>query len=125
MSTTVGSIVGIKPEAESTGGHMIQVADFGGEPFEVWIRPDQVSELIKVLQVQAINRAMENVHTLPYPMLRAETVGVAHQGRAAELTISTTETGTFVLRAQDGVLHRLRSEIDRVLSYRAAPPGVQ
>ncbi len=125
MNTTVGSIVGIKPESEANGGHMIQVAEFGGEPFEVWIRPDQVSELIQVLQVQAIHRAMENVSTHRYPMLRAETVGVAHQGREAELTISTAEAGAFVLPAQEGVLHDPRSEIDLVLTYRAAPPGVQ
>ena len=99
MNTTVGRIVGIKPEAEPTGGHMIEVADFGGEPFEVWIRPDQISSLIKVLQEQAINRALGSAQTLHYPMLRAEIVGVAHQGREAELTISTAETGTFVLRA--------------------------
>ena len=123
MSKNVGSITGIKPEAEPDGGHMIKVADFGGEPFEVWIRPDQIAQLLNVLQEGVISRAMATADNARFPTLTAETIGLAHQGREVALLVSTTEIGSLVLQASDEVLDNLRSELDRLKTYRPTSPG--
>ena len=123
MSTTVGNITEIKPEAEPDGGHMIKVADFGGEPFEVWIRPDQIAQLIKVLQEGEITRAMATVDTARFPELTVETVDLAHQGPETALLVSTTQTGSLVLRMSEEVQNKLRSELDRLMTYRTTTPG--
>ena len=123
MSRTVGSITGINPEAEPDGGHMIEVADFNGEPFEVWIRPDQISQLTKVLQEGLIKQAMATEDNAPFPTLTAESIGLAHRGREVALLVSTTEAGSLVLRASDEVLTNLRSELDRLKTYRPTTPG--
>lgn len=55
------------------------------------------------------------------PMLTAKSIGLAHQGQETALMVSTSQMGSVVLLASDDVLLKLRSEIDRVLTFRSGP----
>lgn len=113
MTTAVGSIVGIKPEPEVDGSHMIQVADFGEEPFEVMIHAFQLPDFVRTLQEGLVRRAV----TTQLPEFEVASVALAHQGMRTALMVDSPQIGRIALHASAEVLQQLRSEIDRALAY--------
>lgn len=123
MTDTFGSITGIKPGPEEDGGHMIQVADFEKEPFEVWIRPDQVAHLIQVLQTGSLSKAAEDGTSRHFQMLTVENVELANQERETALLLTTAECGALVFRFSDESLRRLSFELRRARLHLSAGPA--
>lgn len=119
MSNAYGSIVGVKPEPEPDGAHMIKVADFGGDPFEVIIHPWELAKFVATLQSGLVNRAAET----NMPQLKVDSIGLAHNGKVTGLIVSTNQMGRLVLEFDPEVLRLLRGEIDRALSFIEGPEG--
>lgn len=124
MTDEIGRIVGIGDQAEPDGSHMVQVA-LGDCTIEVRIDREQVATLLNHFQLAAMVQTQTETRTLSFPEIDATQIALAHKGREVALMVSTAQMGTLVIRLTDDQMNDLRSELDRLKTYRSAPQQTQ
>jgi hypothetical protein len=117
MAEAYGSIVGMKDDLEDDGSLMLQVADFGGEPFEVWVRSDVVRELLSRLQQAQLRQIEGTGGQATYLQANIQKVQIAYQGATAALLVSTDQLGSLALSADEQMLGALGAEIEKAREY--------
>jgi len=124
MTDNIGHVIGTGDHTEPDGSHMIQV-QFNDGVREVRIHHEHIPPLLNRLQLAAMKQAQEMVHTVPYLQVSVTEFGIAHQSQRAELSVSTDQIGAILIQMTDEQIETLELEIDRLKSYRSAPPGIQ
>lgn len=124
MTDEIGSIVGIKEQTEADDSYMLQVG-LADRIIEVRIKQEHIPSLLAQLQSAAMTHAQEKAHNLNFPELEVQKIGLAHREREVALLVSTDQIGTLVLRMTDRQRDMLMSELQRMKTYRSAPPSTQ
>jgi hypothetical protein len=112
---TYGSIHDIKIEPEPDGSHVIVVHDFGGEPFEVLVQPDEVATILGLLQAGAMKRADQR--TPQFPQYTISDIGLGFQGKIAGLLVTTVEAGTLALRGPIEMFQKIGAKADEAIKF--------
>jgi hypothetical protein len=120
---TLAKVTGVASAPETDGGHVIQVASASGEITDVLIPVELAAVVVHILQPGVLERACLTAQNLSLPRVDVHRFDVVHEGRNAELMARIEQMGFVVLGASDDALRHLRSEIDRVLTYRSASPA--
>ncbi len=124
MTSEIGHVTGTRDQAEPDGSHMIEVSH-GDCVIEVRIDPEQVAILLNRLQLTAMAHAQATAQNMTFPELTATRIALAHRGREVAMMVSTAQIGSLVVRLSDPLFETLRSEVDRMKTYRSAPPRPQ
>jgi hypothetical protein len=115
-------LAGISAEAGDDGSRVIFV-NFDGKTYPLTLNPESTPILLRQLQREASALAEERGDTLELFQLQVSDIALAHQNREVGLLVSTDQLGEVVLRFDDHLLERLRLELDRMMTYRSAPPN--
>lgn len=117
MSKSYGSVLGLRDDPEPDGSHVITVRDFGGEPFEVLLGPEEIKSV--VMQFQHSLARSGRASQYDSAQILGSTL-VYGQAGAVGVQVSTHE-GEMVLHGDPAALRQLGAEIDRALSFLEQP----
>jgi len=117
--TNKNRVTGIDNRFDSDGDNIIEITCTDATKIDVAIDLAAAQVLVEILQKRLVLWAHQYVKNLALPQIDVVQVDLAHQGRDAQLMVTTDQIGTLVLRMSDDNLRKARREIDRALSYRS------
>jgi hypothetical protein len=107
-------VTAVDSEPNQDGDNTMQVTCADGTAIDVTIDLGAAQKLVEILQQRLVHWAHEAPENLRFPQAEVIDVAVTRPGQEAQLMVSTTQIGWWVLIMSDDTLRKTQREVDRL-----------